>query len=46
VIASSERIAVAFEATDGLGFISRVMSNEDSEYYTLGTVYLINATTP
>jgi hypothetical protein len=39
-------IAVWFEAVDGLGFMSRIMSPEDADYYVDDAIYLLNATTP
>jgi hypothetical protein len=42
----SGKVIVCFEGADSFGYILREMPSEDSEYYTVGTVYLINATTP
>jgi hypothetical protein len=42
----SKYMSVRFEDKDGFGNLFKLMSPEDAEYYTVGTVYLINATTP
>jgi hypothetical protein len=42
----ADRVLVRFEPEDGSGYLVRIMSVEDAEYYTTDTVYLISATTP
>jgi hypothetical protein len=45
-MAFANRVMVRFESSDNFGMLIQWMSAEDAGYYKLGTVYLINATTP